>query len=213
MPSLIFPSLQEPDHSVATPTLKPVSGQQRPQYLEKSRSDESSRCPSLMTPSDSSDDNVTSADPPLDGYRNPEVEAESMDDKLEPIAIVGLACRFPQEATSPETFWQMMLEARSGMTDVPKDRFNIDAFYEANTNRPGMVSLYTYPMCTQNQTLTTFQMNVKGGHFIREDLAGFDAGFFSITPSEASSMDPQQRWLLESAYEALENGTLFLFYG
>ena len=54
-------------------------------------------------------------------------------------------------------------------------------------------------------------MNVKGGHFIREDLAGFDAGFFSITPSEASSMDPQQRWLLESAYEALENGTLFLW--
>lgn len=59
--------------------------------------------------------------------------------------------------------------------------------------------------------LTPFQMNVKGGHFIREDLAGFDAGFFSITPSEASSMDPQQRWLLESAYEALENGTLFLW--
>lgn len=65
-----------------------------------------------------------------------------MDDKLEPIAIVGLACRFPQEATSPEAFWQMMLEARSGMTDVPKDRFNIDAFYEANTNRPGMVYIF-----------------------------------------------------------------------
>ena len=49
-------------------------------------------------------------------------------------------------------------------------------------------------------------MNVKGGHFIREDLAGFDARFFSITPNEASSMDPQQRLLLESAYDALQNG-------
>lgn len=95
-----------------------------------------------MTPSDSSEHNSTPAGPPLDGYRNPEVEGESMDDKLEPIAIVGLACRFPQEATSPEAFWQMMLEARSGMTDVPKDRFNIDAFYEANTNRPGMVYIF-----------------------------------------------------------------------
>lgn len=134
MPSLIFPSLQEPDHSVATPTLRPATGQQRPQCLQKSGSDESSRYPSIMTPSDSSEHSSASSDPPLDG-----VEGESMDDKLEPIAIVGLACRFPQEATSPETFWQMMLEARSGMTDVPKDRFNIDAFYEAKTNRPGMV--------------------------------------------------------------------------
>ena len=92
-----------------------------------------------MTPSDFSEHNSASADPPLDDYRNPEVEGESMHDKLEPIAIVGLACRFPQDATSPEAFWQMILQGRSGMTDVPKDRFNIDAFYEANTNRPGMV--------------------------------------------------------------------------
>ena len=50
------------------------------------------------------------------------------------------------------------------------------------------------------------QMNVKGGHFLVEDLAVFDAPFFSLTPAEAASMDPQQRWLLETAYRALENG-------
>ena len=141
MPSFVFPSLQESDHSVAEPTLRPTNGQQVPQCLDKSGSDESSRCPSVMTPSDSSEHNSTSADPPPDGCRDPEVEGESIHDRIEPIAIVGLSCRFPQDATSPEAFWQMMLEARSGMTDVPKDRFNIDAFYEANRNRPGMVEM------------------------------------------------------------------------
>lgn len=49
-------------------------------------------------------------------------------------------------------------------------------------------------------------MNVRGGHFIKEDIAAFDAPFFQMTPVEASSMDPMQRWLLETTYEALENG-------
>jgi hypothetical protein len=49
---------------------------------------------------------------------------------------------------------------------------------------------------------------VTGGHFIKEDLSRFDADFFSISPAEAASIDPMQRWLLEAAYLALENGTL-----
>ena len=54
--------------------------------------------------------------------------------------------------------------------------------------------------------LMPLQMNVKGGHFIKDDPAVFDAGFFSISPNEAASMDPQQRWLLENVYDALQNG-------
>lgn len=49
-------------------------------------------------------------------------------------------------------------------------------------------------------------MNVREGHFIKEDLACFDATFFSMTPAEAECVDPQQRWLLETTYHALENG-------
>ena len=60
-------------------------------------------------------------------------------DKLDPIAVVGLALRFPQDATSPEAFWQMLREGRSALTDVPQDRYHIDAFYKASANQSGMV--------------------------------------------------------------------------
>lgn len=58
-------------------------------------------------------------------------------DKLEPIAVVGLALRFPQDATSPEEFWQMLLEGKSALTDVPHDRYHVDAFYKASANKSG----------------------------------------------------------------------------
>jgi hypothetical protein len=57
------------------------------------------------------------------------------DDGLEPIAIVGLALKFPQDATSPEAFWQMLVEGRSAMTDVPKERFNVDAFQKPESSK------------------------------------------------------------------------------
>ena len=60
---------------------------------------------------------------------------------FEPIAIIGFSLRFPQDATSPEKFWNMLSEARSAMTDVPKDRFNIDAFYHPNVDRLDSVRL------------------------------------------------------------------------
>lgn len=67
-------------------------------------------------------------------------EAELLQpDKLEPIAAVGLALRFPQDATSPEAFWQMLLEGRSALTDVPQDRYHVDAFYKSSANQSGMV--------------------------------------------------------------------------
>ncbi|KAI4263037.1 MAG: hypothetical protein L6R42_001796 [Xanthoria sp. 1 TBL-2021] len=105
-----------------------------------------------------------------------------------PLAIIGLAFEFPQEATSEEAFWQMLCDARSASTDFPKDRLNIDAFYHPDESRIGSIP-------------------VRGGNFIKDDLSTFDAPFFSINPAEAACMDPQHRKMLETAYHALENGS------
>lgn len=72
-------------------------------------------------------------------------------DKIMPIAVVGLALRFPQDATSPEKFWQMMVEGRSARAEVPKDRFNIDAFHRAGESRTGSVRFHP-PLATSKLT-------------------------------------------------------------
>ncbi|KAL8783966.1 MAG: hypothetical protein Q9195_009231, partial [Heterodermia aff. obscurata] len=105
---------------------------------------------------------------------------------LEPIAVIGMALKFPQDATSVEPFWQMLLDGRTAKTEVPKARLNIDAYYHPDPKHIG----------------TT---NVKGGHFMEDDIESFDAPFFSMSPMEAASLDPQQRFLLEVTYQALEN--------
>ena len=113
----------------------------------------------------------------------------SMDDDASmPIAVIGVGGRFPGEATNPEKLWDMISKGRSALSEVPKDRFNIDAFYHPYAERQG-------------------SMNVRGGHFLKDEISAFDAPFFSITPAEANAMDPQQRMALEVAYEGLENGT------
>ncbi len=104
-----------------------------------------------------------------------------------PIAIIGIGGRFPGEATNPEKLWDMVSKGRNAMSEVPKDRFNIDAFFHPHAERQGT-------------------MNVRGGNFLKDDISVFDAPFFSITPKEANAMDPQQRMALELAYEGLENG-------
>ncbi|KAK7983237.1 hypothetical protein PG989_010639 [Apiospora arundinis] len=101
------------------------------------------------------------------------------------IAVCGFSIKFPQDATTPEAFWKMMMDRRCAMTEFPPDRLNIDGFH------------------SKKQKLNTLPL--RGGHFIQDDLAAFDADFFSIAPTEASAMDPMQRWLLETAYRALEN--------
>jgi hypothetical protein len=62
-------------------------------------------------------------------------------DKLEPVAVIGFSFKFPQDATSGESFWKMLLEGRSAMTEIPKDRFNIDAFYHPNADRHDTVCM------------------------------------------------------------------------
>ncbi|KAL1634456.1 Type I Iterative PKS [Diplodia intermedia] len=117
---------------------------------------------------------------------NDETVFDSGEDATMPIAIVGIGGRFPGDATNPERLWEMISEGRNAMSEVPKDRFNIDSFYHPHAERQGT-------------------MNVRGGHFLKEDIALFDAPFFSITSKEAGAMDPQQRLALEVAYEGLEN--------
>ncbi|KAL8971946.1 MAG: hypothetical protein Q9183_000809 [Haloplaca sp. 2 TL-2023] len=106
---------------------------------------------------------------------------------FEPLAVVGLSFKFPEDATTPEAFFQMMMEKRCVMKEWPSDRVNVEAFYSPTND-----SVDTIPF--------------RGGHFLNEPLEKFDAPFFSLTASEAKAMDPQQRLLLETAYRALENG-------
>ncbi|KAI1776279.1 hypothetical protein F4818DRAFT_375622 [Hypoxylon cercidicola] len=103
-----------------------------------------------------------------------------------PIAIVGISGRFPGDATTPEKLWDMITQKRSARTDVPKNRYNIDAFYHPSAEHQGTTS-------------------ARGGHFLQDDVGAFDAPFFKITGQEAHAMDPQQRMTLELAYEALES--------
>ncbi|KAI2601905.1 putative polyketide synthase [Hypoxylon sp. NC1633] len=103
----------------------------------------------------------------------------------DPICVCGISIKFPQDATSPDALWKMLVERRCAMTEFPKNRLNIDGFYK------------------KPSTGNTFP--VRGGHFVSKDIEVFDAGFFSLSPAEASSIDPMQRWLLETAFHALEN--------
>ncbi|KAL6899961.1 polyketide synthase [Trichoderma evansii] len=103
-----------------------------------------------------------------------------------PVAIIGMGCRYPGGANSPEDLWNVVAEGRSGWTEVPSDRFNHQAFYHPDPEIPGTI-------------------NQKGGHFIDQDIATFDAGFFGIAQQEADTLDPQQRVVLETTWEAVEN--------
>jgi|GEM_PF-3393106 Polyketide synthase modules and related proteins len=101
----------------------------------------------------------------------------------EPIAVVGMACRFPG-AASVEAFWAKLCNNYDAVTKVPADRWDADYFYDERYDVPGK----TY--CSY-------------GSFL-DDVKGFDAAFFGITPAEARQMDPQQRILLETTWQALE---------
>ncbi|CAG8935901.1 unnamed protein product [Penicillium salamii] len=108
-----------------------------------------------------------------------------------PIAIIGIGCRFAGDATSPPKLWEMLENGRSAWSEIPSSRFNIDGWYHPNF---------------ENISTT----NVRGGHFLKEDLGFFDAQFFGLSAETAATMDPQYRLLLETVYEALENSGLVL---
>jgi acyl transferase domain-containing protein len=105
----------------------------------------------------------------------------------EPIAVLGLGCRFPG-AESPEQFWQLLVSGKNAVTEVPADRWDVDAWYDPDPQAPGK----TYSRW--------------GGFLDRVDE--FDAEFFGISPREARHMDPRQRILMETTWEALADAGL-----
>ena len=109
-----------------------------------------------------------------------------MSGTLEPIAIIGVGCRFPGGANSPNELWELLSEGRCAWSDVPRDRFNWKSFHHPDPEIQG-------------------SHNHRGGHFLDYDISAFDAGFFGLTSTESEAIDPQQRMLLEITYEALEN--------
>lgn len=109
-----------------------------------------------------------------------------MSSTLEAVAIVGYSCRLSGHVTSPEDLWELCSRARSGWCEIPANRFSKDAFHHPNPSKKGC-------------------FNPKGGYFLQQDIAAFDAPFFNMTAQEAIAMDPQQRILMECTFEALEN--------
>ncbi|OQD60396.1 hypothetical protein PENPOL_c024G00628 [Penicillium polonicum] len=103
----------------------------------------------------------------------------------EPIAIVGSACRFPGDATTPSKLWDLLKAPRDVLNEIPESRFNTKAFYHPDALHHG----------------TT---NVRHSYLLSDDHRLFDAQFFGTKPVEANSIDPQQRLLLETVYEGLE---------
>ncbi|PSL52666.1 acyl transferase domain-containing protein [Saccharothrix carnea] len=105
---------------------------------------------------------------------------------LEPVALVGIGCRFPGGVEDPEGFWDLIASGTDAIGDIPPDRWRADAFYDADPATPG-------------------RMTVRQGGFLRHPVDRFDAGFFGLPPREAAALDPQQRLLLEVAWEAFED--------
>jgi acyl transferase domain-containing protein/NADPH:quinone reductase-like Zn-dependent oxidoreductase/acyl carrier protein/SAM-dependent methyltransferase len=104
------------------------------------------------------------------------------------IAIIGLGCRFPGGVRDSESFWRLLDEGRDAITPIPSSRWDIEALYDANPDAIG-------------------KMTTRFGGFL-SDIDQFDPGFFGVSPREAEKMDPQQRLVLETSWEAIEHARL-----
>lgn len=103
----------------------------------------------------------------------------------DPVAIVGIGCRFPGGVSDAASFWQLLDEGRDAIAEIPADRIDLAHFYDTRPATPG-------------------RMMTRWGGFL-QGIDAFDAEFFGVSPREAERLDPQQRLLLETAWEALED--------
>src|SRR5690606_35343304 len=118
-----------------------------------------------------------------------EVEAAAAA-RAEPVAIVGMGCRFPGGARGPAALWRLLLEGRDAIGEIPRDRWDADAYFDPDPAAAG-------------------KMATRWGGFL-DDVADFDPLFFGISPREAMSRDPTQRLLVEVTGEARELAGLAL---
>jgi acyl transferase domain-containing protein len=102
-----------------------------------------------------------------------------------PIAIVGMAMKLPGGVNSAESFWEMLINKKDGHCEVPKTRYNIDAFYNPSDHN---------------------SVKSRHGYFLQDNLAHYDRSFFGATETEAGKPDPQQRLLAEVVMECMESG-------
>ena len=103
----------------------------------------------------------------------------------EPVAVVGIGCRFPGGVVGPQDYWTFLANGEDAISEIPSERWDAEGLYDPDTFAPG-------------------RRSSKWGGFL-PDVAGCDADFFGISPREAEAMDPQQRVMLEVAWEALEH--------
>lgn len=135
----------------------------------------------------SSDNNLSPTKRALMALKHLQAKLDALEQaQHEPIAIVGMGCRFPGGADDPVAFWRLLQRKADAITEVPKDRWDIERFHSSDLAAPG-------------------KMLARQGGFV-SNLYDFDAPFFHISPREALTLDPQQRLLLELGWEALEQG-------
>lgn len=155
------------------------------------------------------------------------VEEPPHNPSLDPIAIVGFAGRFPGKATNAKNLWDMCCQGQSAWSEVPKDRFNAEAYFHPNHSKSGCVReklsqdldvadlwnsstpevlIFSKRMSASLMHRSSTSLPMRQRYFSPTSI-GHD-----VTDKSCKAMDPQQRLLLETTYEALENGISFLHH-